>query len=169
MAKATNFNEVFSAIAAQQTIEINGEINNAANQINAHTAGVVAGATTEIGGRIDNAANQIKAHTAGVVAAGTQETAAQVKKTEENIISAIFAKKEPWFIILSILSAIAIGFLLFWITGHDAFLTNEYDKDWNLVNKTRDVWSWFVVVLIPAAWAVFMIYVTGLGLKKEDR
>ena len=165
----SNFEKIFGAVAAQQTVEINGRIDNAANQIKAHTASVAAGATIEINSRIDNAANQIKAHTAGTVAQGTAETVARVKKTEENIISAIFAKKEPWLIILSILSAIAIGFLLFWITGHDGFLTNEYDKDWNLVKKTRDVWSWFVVVLIPAAWAVFMIYVTGLGLKKEDR
>ena len=169
MARTTNFEEVFGGAVAQQTFEIGRKIEHAAEVVNSNTAGAVAQQTIEIDRKIEHATEVINSNAAGMVAAGTRETVEQVKESEGNIISALFAKKEPWFIILSILSAIAIGFLLFWITGHDSFLTNVYDKDWNLVGKTRDVWSWFVVVLIPMAWAVFMIYVTSLGLKKEDR
>lgn len=146
-----------------------GAVAQATQEINGNTAQVAAQQTIEISGRIDNAAAAINNHTAGAVAQGTIETVGQIHNSESRIISALFAKKEPWFIILTILSAIAIGVLLFWITSQDAFLTNVYDKDWNLTGKVRDVWSWFVIVLIPLAYAVFMVYVTGLGLKKDDR
>lgn len=165
--KTTNFEAVFGAVA-QQTIEISGKINNAAETINANTAGVVAGATTEIGGRIDNAANQIKAHTAGTVAQGTAETVAQVRRTEGNIIARLTGEKEWWFIILAGIIAVACFIGLWIMLGHEPFLVDSRDAATNLLlDRVRNPYSIFFALFPSLALFVYLVYVTNLGAKKD--
>lgn len=169
MAKTTNFNEVFSAVVAQQTIEIGGKIEHAAEVVNSNTAGAVAQQTIEIGDKIERATEAINSNTAGVVVAGTQETVEQVKESEGKVISAMRMEKEPWFVAITIISAIALAFLLLWVLKSDAFLVNDYDVNGNLVNRLRDTdpYTYFSVVLVSIAYAFYMIKSSNLGLKKD--
>ena len=166
MAKTTtNFDAVFGAVAAQQTIEISGKINDAAGTINANTAGVVAGATIEIGGRIDNATQAINSNTAGVVAQGTQETVTQVRRSESNILARMTGKKEWWFIILEIAFFTALAFVFYLLT-----MNVKYAFVVDSSGNTRAEYSivrWFLV-FAAASLPPLILSATSIGDKKVD-
>ena len=165
MAKATNFNEVFGAIAAQQTVEISGRIDNATQSINDNTTGAVSAAAVEISGRIDNATQAINNNTAGTVAQGTAETVAQVRRSESNILAKLTGEKEWWFIILEIAFFAGLAFIFYLLTMNVkyAFVVDSSGNaraDYSIVR-------WFLV-FAAASLPPLILSATSIGDKKVD-
>lgn len=168
MAKTTNFEEIFGAVSGS-VIEIGGRIDNAADNINQHTAGAVAGSVIEIGGRIDNATENINNNTNGAVAQGTAETVAQVRRSESNIIAKLTGEKEWWFIILAGIIAAACFIGLWIMLGHEPFLVDSRDAATNLLlDRVRNPYSIFFALFPSLALFVYLVYVTNLGTAKDN-
>ncbi len=129
----------------------------------AHIISAVAAGTRETGAHIDNARDA----TIAAVAAGTRETGQHIEAKGNSIIAAISGRKTVGFIVLSVILAVILGCLLFWVTGLQMFQVPAYDMNGTFIQYARDAWSWFVVVLVPLAFLVWMIYVTNWGLAKK--
>ena len=164
----TNFDKVFGAVS-QSVVEIGGKIDSAAQSINDNTAGAVAQGVVEIGGKIDNATQNINNNTAGAVAQGTAEVTAQVQKSEKNILARLTGDKEWWFIILAGVLAAACFVGLWILLGHEPFLVDSRDAATNLLlDRVRNPYSVFFALFPSLALFVYLVYVTNLGMAKND-
>ncbi len=125
----------------------------------------IGASTKETGDHIDNA---LKGGTAAI-AASTKETGQHIEDKGDSILAAISGRKTVGFIVLSVILAVILGFVLLWVTGLPMFQVPEYDANGTFLQYARDAWSWFVVVLVPLAFLVWMVYVTNWGLKKGEQ
>ena len=164
MATTTDFEEIFGAVA-QQTIEIDGRINNATQDINNNTTGAVSAAVVEIGGHINNATQDINNNTAGTVAQGTAETVAQVRRSEDNIIAKLTGEKEWWFIILLAAMFVVGVFLMYLYTKNIRYIMVP-DADGN-PKATENYCRWIIVMLVPLV-PTLLLSLSSIGTKKAN-
>lgn len=124
----------------------------------------IGASTKETGDHIDNA---LKGGTAAI-AASTKETGQHIEDKGDSILAAIFGHKTIGFIVLSVVLAVILGFVLFWLFGLPAFQVPTYDRTvGTFLGFDRDIWTYVISILISLGFLVWMIYATNWGLKKK--